>query len=56
MYYLNNEKKPRHYIVEIMALKTKEERKAALDKVPEEYREWVRKSVVNFFELRKCSP
>jgi hypothetical protein len=56
MYYLNNEKRPRHYISEIMALKTREERKAALDRVPEEYREWVRTSVVNFFELRKYSP
>ena len=53
---LNNEKRPRHYIAEIMALKTREERKEALDKVPEEYKEWVRKSVVNFFELRKYTP
>ena len=56
MNHLNNEKRPRHYIAEIMAMKTKEERKAALDRVPEDYREWVRTSVVNFFELRKYKP
>ena len=56
MYYLNNEKRPRRYIAEIMKMETREERKEALDKVPEKYREWVRKSVTNFFELRKYTP
>ena len=54
--YINQGKRPRHYIAEIMELKTREERKEALDRVPEEYREWVRKSVTNFFELRKHNP
>lgn len=52
MYLLNNEKRPRHYISEILALKTRAERREALDKVPEDYREWVRTSVVNHFEQR----
>jgi hypothetical protein len=52
MYHLNYEKRPRHYISEILALKTRAERVAALDKVPEIYKEWVRTSVINYFNHR----
>lgn len=36
-----SEKRPRFYAAEIIALKTKEERRAALAKVPEHLRDWV---------------
>ena len=47
------DKRPRHYAAEICALATPSERRAALQKVPEEWREITRKHVVNTFSLRK---
>ena len=35
------EKRPRQYASEIIALPTKEERRAALQRVPEQWRAWV---------------
>jgi hypothetical protein len=46
------EKRPRHWANEIVKLKSREERKAALEKVPEEYRAMVKIHVENHF-LRK---
>ena len=45
--------KPRHYAAEILALKTREERREALSKVPPDYQERVRLYVENEFERRK---
>ncbi len=47
------EDRPRHYAERIMTLKTKEERKAALEQVPEEYRKLVETHVRNAFMRRK---
>lgn len=47
------EDRPRHYADRIMKLKTKEERKAALEQVPEEYRKLVETHVRNAFEKRR---
>ena len=44
---------PRHYAQYIMGLKTKDERRAALDQVPEHFRELTRKHVEIEFERRK---
>ena len=44
---------PRHYAQYIMGLKTKDERRAALDRVPEHFRELTRKHVEIEFERRK---
>jgi hypothetical protein len=46
------EKRPRHYMEEIVKLKSREEREAALEKVPEEYRAMVKTHVEVHF-LRK---
>lgn len=46
------EKRPRHYAAEIMQLKTREERRAALAEVPELYREIVMTHVRCWFELK----
>ena len=46
------EKRPRHYAAEILALKTKAERREYLEKyVPEKYRRMVKGYVVNHFAL-----
>jgi hypothetical protein len=50
---MHHEKRPRHYIQEIVNLKTREERRAALDKVPDKYKDWVKQEVVFYFELQK---
>jgi hypothetical protein len=47
------EKRPRHYAEEILALKTREERSAALAKVPDIYRSWVEEYVKEAFWKRK---
>jgi hypothetical protein len=48
-------KRPRHYAAEILKLKTKEERRAALDSVAREYQDMVRKHVTDYFNKReKC--
>jgi len=46
-------KRPRHYAAEIIEMKSPEERRAALDHVPEEWREWVRHLVKDAFAKRK---
>ena len=38
---VQNDKRPRHYAAEILALPSREDRQAAIDQVPEHYREWV---------------
>lgn len=45
--------RPRHYAAEILALKTREERREALLKVPPDYQERVKLYVENEFERRK---
>ena len=45
--------RPRQYAAQIIALKTREERRAALEEVPEEYRAWVRTLVVMAYERTK---
>lgn len=46
-------KRPREYAAEILELKTREERRQALEKVPENVREMVRKQVQAFWTLRQ---
>lgn len=46
------EKRPRMFAAEILALKTREERQLALEKVPEHLRELVRRHVINEFSKR----
>jgi hypothetical protein len=48
----STEKRPRHYAQEIVKLKSREERKAALEKVPEEYRAMVKVHVETYFLMR----
>ena len=48
------DKWPRQYAHEILQLKTREERKAALMNVPENIRDWVKFYVEDCFEKRKC--
>jgi len=43
---------PRDYAAEIAALDTRQKRRAALERVPVEYREWVKRLVVMAFEKR----
>ena len=50
---LSRELWPRQYAVKILEGKTKEERQKLLDEVPEHLQNWVKKIVVNEFELRK---
>lgn len=49
---LSNGKWPRQYAAEIMAMKTRDERRAALDKVPEHFRALVKKHVECQFTKR----
>lgn len=44
--------RPRQYAAQIINLPTREERKAALERVPEEWREMTRKHVEIAFERR----
>lgn len=48
----SGKKRPRHYAEEIMQLKTKDERKAALELVPEEIRHIVKFYVASAFAKR----
>ncbi|MFZ2452617.1 MAG: hypothetical protein WAW36_19080 [Methylovulum miyakonense] len=43
---------PRHYAADIIALPTKEQRVAALNQVPEQWRDWVRAYVKDHFAKR----
>ena len=45
--------KPRHYAAQILDLKTREERREALSKVPHDYQDRVKLYVENEFERRK---
>jgi len=45
------EKKPRFYYQDIIKLKTKAERRAALEEVPEHCRALVRDLVISFFHV-----
>lgn len=45
-------KRPRHYAAEIIALEDREARWRALERVPEHYREWVERLVVDHFAKR----
>ena len=47
------EKRPRHYAEEILSLKTREERRQALEKVPDIYRSWVEEYVKDHFMKKK---
>lgn len=47
------EKRPRHYAAEIMEFPTRKQRADALDKVPAEWREMVKKHVEIMFNLKK---
>lgn len=47
-------KAPRHYAADMLALPTKEARRAALAAVPESLREWVAAHVTAYFEKRRC--
>ncbi|MCU7836496.1 MAG: hypothetical protein KZQ83_14760 [gamma proteobacterium symbiont of Taylorina sp.] len=51
--FLESEKWPREYAAEILQMKTRGERTAALNKVPEHLRNWVIDYVVTEFEMRK---
>ena len=51
-----SEKRPRHYAEEIMALKTRQERRDALDKVPDKYKDWVADYVKSAYSLRRKTP
>jgi len=46
------DKKPRHHAAEIAALPTREQRRSALEDVPPEWRELVRRHVEVVFLLR----
>lgn len=46
------EKRPRAYAAEIIKLRTKEERRAALEDVPDKFRDWVKDLVTTEFERR----
>lgn len=48
-------KPPRAYAAEIVEIKTKEGRRAALDAVPEQLREWVRGYVETAFARRSAA-
>lgn len=47
------ERRPRQYAAEIVAMPTSGERAAALERVPEHLREWVRDLVEDYFWRRK---
>jgi len=47
------EKRPRHYAAEIVALRTRDERAAALAAAPERLRRLIREHVVDYFAKRK---
>ena len=49
---MNNFKRPRQYAAEIMMIKDREERRKALNQVPKDLRDWVKKLVVNAYEIR----
>ena len=49
-------KQPRHYADEILKLRTKEERRAALEQVPEEMRQTVKFYVHDHFAKRHKKP
>jgi len=49
---MNNEKMPRFYAAEIVQMKTKEERRDALAKVPEKFQDLVETHVRNTFALQ----
>lgn len=48
-----HEKRPRQYATEIIELGGREARRAALDRVPEKYREWVAGYVRDHFALQR---
>lgn len=50
---LTPEKRPRHYAAEIAGIKTLEERRAALEKVPEHYKEIVRTHLKNTWFIKQ---
>lgn len=47
------EKRPRHYAAEIIALKSRDGRAAALARVPEIFRAWVRDLVEDYYWRRR---
>lgn len=47
------DKRPRHYAAEIAAMKTLEQRRAAIEAVPEEWRELVKAHLTNRAEKAK---
>jgi len=50
---LTPEKRPRHYAAEIAALQTLEERRTALEKVPEHYKDIVKTHVKNYWFIKQ---
>lgn len=51
MTFTSSNKRPRQYAAEIVKLKTREERRAALERVPPIYRETVMTHVTNTLKL-----
>jgi hypothetical protein len=50
---LRKEKRPRQYAQEIIVMTTKEQRRAALEQVPEQFRDWVKFYVIDHFNKRR---
>jgi hypothetical protein len=50
------EKRPRHYAAEIIALKSRDGRAAALARVPEIFRAWVEELVKDYYWRRRQPP
>lgn len=50
---IRKEKRPRMYAQEIIGLPDRQQRKEALEKVPEKFREWVRGYVERYFYLKR---
>lgn len=47
-------KPPREYAQEITQMKTREQRREALEQVPKDFREWVRKLVMMAYDRSKA--
>lgn len=50
---IKSEKRPRFYAEAIIAMKDREQRREALEQVPEQFRHWVKFYVVDYFNRRK---
>lgn len=50
-----NEKRPRHYIAEIIAANSRDERQRLLQQVPSHYRHWVETEVRYYFQRKQIN-